>query len=207
MSVCLSMLTALKFLSHEGGCGGTKQDAPNLVRSFSRVYNSPECGRSDRIEPGLPECPIIHFERRNKKGVPVIWQANCIFWNSRQWVKKAIWLPPALKNFCWTSPGWPVQEGACPLSKLCIGLECGGSDGFSGISATRQSVMHPTSWLLWAVQFILSEFPELCGVEQELSDRCADEANQPEIYWPNGCLSAESRAVGFPALIWKSFSR
>ncbi len=38
---------------------------------------------------------------------------------------------------------------AAPLSHLCIGLKCGGSDGFSGI-----------------------EFPELCGVEQELITRC-----------------------------------
>ncbi len=55
-----------------------------------------------------------------------------------------------------------------------MGLECGGSDGFSGISA------NPTlgyfSDMLVALQgkVILSEFPELCGVEQNLADRCVD---------------------------------
>src|SRR5690606_37435554 len=55
---------------------------------------------------------------------------------------------------------------------LCIGLECGGSDGFSGISA-NPSIGH-TSDMLVALggSVVLSEFPELCGVEQELSDRC-----------------------------------
>lgn len=59
-----------------------------------------------------------------------------------------------------------------PLSKLCIGLECGGSDGFSGISANP--AIGYTSDLLTALggSVILAEFPELCGVEQEMSDRC-----------------------------------
>jgi altronate hydrolase len=62
-----------------------------------------------------------------------------------------------------------------PLSKLCIGLECGGSDGFSGISANP--AIGYTSDLIVALggSVILSEFPELCGVEQDLSDRCVTE--------------------------------
>jgi altronate hydrolase len=62
-----------------------------------------------------------------------------------------------------------------PISKLCLGLECGGSDGFSGISANP--AIGYTSDLLVATggAVILSEFPELCGVEQEISDRCVNE--------------------------------
>ena len=57
------------------------------------------------------------------------------------------------------------------LSQLCVGLKCGGSDGFSGLSA-NPAIGH-TSDLLVALgaKTILSEFPELCGVEQELIDR------------------------------------
>ena len=58
-----------------------------------------------------------------------------------------------------------------PFSSLCVGLKCGGSDGFSGISA-NPAVGH-TADLLIALggRAILSEFPELCGVEQEFIDR------------------------------------
>src|SRR4029077_10214445 len=58
-----------------------------------------------------------------------------------------------------------------PLSHLCVGLKCGGSDGFSGISANP--AIGRTSDLLAALggRTILSEFPELCGVEQELINR------------------------------------
>jgi altronate hydrolase len=68
-----------------------------------------------------------------------------------------------------------IERKAAPLSKLCIGLECGGSDGFSGISANP--AIGYTSDLLVALggSVILSEFPELCGVEQDVSDRCVSE--------------------------------
>jgi altronate hydrolase len=64
-----------------------------------------------------------------------------------------------------------------PLSHLCIGLKCGGSDGFSGLSA-NPAIGH-TSDLVVALggRTILSEFPELCGVEQELINR----ATQSEV--------------------------
>jgi altronate hydrolase len=61
------------------------------------------------------------------------------------------------------------------LSKLSIGLECGGSDGFSGISANPAIGYVSDMMVALGGKVILSEFPELCGVEQELSDRCVDE--------------------------------
>jgi altronate hydrolase len=50
-------------------------------------------------------------------------------------------------------------------------LKCGGSDGFSGISANP--AIGYASDLLGALggRSILSEFPELCGVEQDLINR------------------------------------
>ena len=60
-----------------------------------------------------------------------------------------------------------------PIEKLTVGLKCGGSDGFSGLSANP--ALGQVSDLLAALgaKSILSEFPELCGVEQNLIDRCA----------------------------------
>ena len=68
-----------------------------------------------------------------------------------------------------------LERKSAPLSKLCIGLECGGSDGFSGISANP--AIGYTSDILVALggTVVLAEFPELCGVEQEFSDRCIDD--------------------------------
>lgn len=54
-------------------------------------------------------------------------------------------------------------------------MECGGSDGFSGISANP--AVGRAGDLITALggSVILSEFPELCGVEQELIDRSVND--------------------------------
>ena len=65
------------------------------------------------------------------------------------------------------------------LSHLCLGLKCGGSDGFSGLSA-NPAIGH-TSDLLVALggRAMLSEFPELCGVEQNLINRSVSRGFRP----------------------------
>jgi altronate hydrolase len=68
------------------------------------------------------------------------------------------------------------ERRPAPISKLCVGLECGGSDGFSGISANPAIGYASDLLVACGGSVILSEFPELCGVEQEMSDRCVDES-------------------------------
>jgi len=67
-----------------------------------------------------------------------------------------------------------AERRPASLSQLTLGLKCGGSDGFSGLSA-NPAIGH-TADLVAALggKGILSEFPELCGVEQELINRCVN---------------------------------
>lgn len=67
-----------------------------------------------------------------------------------------------------------TRRQPAPLSKLCIGLECGGSDGFSGLSANPLLGQVSDRIAALGGTVILAEFPELCGVEQELCDRCVE---------------------------------
>jgi altronate hydrolase len=59
-----------------------------------------------------------------------------------------------------------------PIAKLTVGLKCGGSDGFSGLSANPALGQVSDMLAVLGARSILSEFPELCGVEQNLIDRC-----------------------------------
>ena len=63
-----------------------------------------------------------------------------------------------------------------PVSKLKVGLKCGGSDGYSGITANP--VVGRFSDLLVAQggAAVLTEVPEMFGAEQLLMDRCINEA-------------------------------
>ncbi len=64
------------------------------------------------------------------------------------------------------------ERQPAPLSALTLGVKCGGSDGFSGVSANP--AVGYASDLLVALggKVLLAEFPELCGAEQDLIDRC-----------------------------------
>ncbi|MEO0732249.1 MAG: altronate dehydratase, partial [Bacteroidota bacterium] len=83
-----------------------------------------------------------------------------------------------------------------PLNKLTLGLECGGSDGFSGISANP--MLGYTSDLLVALggSTVLAEFPELNGVEQELIDRCETPILAEKFSGLMSAYSAAAEAVG-----------
>jgi altronate hydrolase len=67
-----------------------------------------------------------------------------------------------------------IERKPAPLSKLIIGVECGGSDGFSGLSANPAIGYASDLTVALGGSVILSEFPELCGVEQELIGRCTN---------------------------------
>jgi altronate hydrolase len=83
-----------------------------------------------------------------------------------------------------------------PLRLLSVGLKCGGSDGFSGISA-NPAIGH-VSDLVAALggKTVLSEFPELCGVEQELVDRSVSNEVAGRFMHLMQSYSARAKAVG-----------
>lgn len=67
------------------------------------------------------------------------------------------------------------KRSAQPLSKLKVGLKCGGSDGFSGITA-NPLVGRFSDWLIaQGGTTILTEVPEMFGAETILMNRCCNE--------------------------------
>lgn len=62
-----------------------------------------------------------------------------------------------------------------PLSELRVGLKCGGSDGFSGITANPLLGMFSDFLVAQGGTSVLTEVPEMFGAETILMDRCANE--------------------------------
>ena len=61
-----------------------------------------------------------------------------------------------------------------PLSKLKVGLKCGASDGFSGITA-NPLIGQFSDWLCWqGGSTVLTEVPEMFGAETILMNRCVN---------------------------------
>ena len=63
----------------------------------------------------------------------------------------------------------------CPLSELVIGLKCGGSDGFSGITANPLLGSLSDRVIGMGGSTILTEVPEMFGAETILMNRCRTE--------------------------------
>lgn len=63
----------------------------------------------------------------------------------------------------------------CPASKLVVGLKCGGSDGFSGITANPTIGGFSDLLIAQGGSTILTEVPEMFGAETILMDRCQTE--------------------------------
>ncbi|MCX7715553.1 MAG: altronate dehydratase family protein [Clostridia bacterium] len=63
----------------------------------------------------------------------------------------------------------------CSLSKLVVGLKCGGSDGFSGLTANPLIGRVSDRLIAMGASTVLTEVPEMFGAETILMDRCTNE--------------------------------
>lgn len=68
------------------------------------------------------------------------------------------------------------QRTDCPVSKLIVGLKCGGSDGFSGITANPLVGLFSDLLVEKGGTTILTEVPEMFGAETLLMNRCENES-------------------------------
>ncbi len=65
-----------------------------------------------------------------------------------------------------------LKREECDLSELCIGLKCGGSDAFSGITANPLVGRISDRVVSAGGSAILTEVPEMFGAEQLLMNKC-----------------------------------
>jgi altronate hydrolase len=169
----LQNVDGIKFLVHEGGCGGTREDANNLCALLAGYIHHPNVAGATVLSLGCQnaQVPILleEIKRRDaKSSKPVL-----IFEQQKSPSEAAMITKAIRETFLGLVEADKITRRPAPLSQLTLGLKCGGSDGFSGLSA-NPAIGH-TADLLAALggKGILSEFPELCGVEQELIERCA----------------------------------
>lgn len=66
------------------------------------------------------------------------------------------------------------ERQAVPISRLKVGLKCGGSDGFSGITANPLIGQFSDYLVASGGSSVLTEVPEMFGAETILMDRCVD---------------------------------
>ncbi len=161
----------IKFLIHQAGCGGTREDATNLCGLLAGYIHHPNVAGATVLSLGCQhsQTAILREEIRKRDAD---FKKPLLVFEQQQSGSEFKMLTDAIDaTFLGLVEANKCVRTPAPLSAFCAALQCGGSDGFSGISANP--AIGYVSDILAALggRTILSEFPELCGVEQELINR------------------------------------
>lgn len=165
----------VKFINHQGGCGGIRQDSELLAKLLAGYVNNPNVAGATVLSLGCQNLQIDIFQNALKEMSPNSDKEILIYEQQQIGTTDKMFQMVIKDSFEAIKRANQIQRKPAPLSKLSIGLECGGSDGFSGISANPALGVVSDIFAALGGKTILAEFPELCGVEQELMNRCVDE--------------------------------
>lgn len=165
----------VKFITHQGGCGGIRQDSEILAKLLAGYVNNPNVAGATVLSLGCQNLQIEIFNNALKQINPNLDKPVLIYQQQDMGTVDYMLNSIIKDSFEQIKIANKIERKSASISKLKIGLECGGSDGFSGISANP--TLGAVSDIIAALGGtpILAEFPELCGVEQELVNRCVDE--------------------------------
>jgi len=189
-------IDGIKFLNHEGGCGGTRQDAQALVRLLAGYIDHPNVGGATVLSLGCQNAQIALLQEALQARNPAFDKPLVILEQQQSRSERNFIAEAVKRTFVGLIEANRCTRQPAPLHHLSLGLECGGSDGFSGISANP--ALGHASDLLVALggQAILSEFPELNGVEQELLNRCVDKAGADKFEQLMTAYAGKAEAAG-----------
>jgi altronate hydrolase len=165
-------LDGVRFLPHQGGCGGTRQDSQALCGLLAGYIHNPNIAGATVLSLGCQhaQASILMEELRTRD--PQLRKPVLIVDQQSAGHESALMEQALDKTFAALAEANRAQRAPAPLAALTVGLQCGGSDGFSGISA-NPTVGYVSDLIVGAGgTTMLSEFPELHGVEQELINRC-----------------------------------
>lgn len=186
----------IKFLTHQGGCGGTRQDAEALCALLAGYINNPNVAGATVLSLGCQNAQINMLKKYLELFSPDVAKPVFFLEQQKSLSEKEFIAEAVKKTFVGLVEANQVSRQPAPLNKLVLGLECGGSDGFSGISANP--TLGYASDLLVALggTAVLAEFPELNGVEQELVSRCTTEASAEKFIQLMHTYNQRAKAVG-----------
>jgi len=164
----------IKFLNHEGGCGGTRQDAAILGKLLAAYANHPNVGGVTILSLGCQNLQTKDLLEEIEKHQGGFDKPLFVFEQQGSQSEEQLIGEAIRRTFEGLVELNKQERKPAGLDKLCIGVKCGGSDGFSGISANPAVGYCADLVVALGGKVLLAEFPELCGAEQNLIDRMSN---------------------------------
>lgn len=165
----LAEKTGAKYFAHPFGCSQLGDDQTTTQKILKGMVNHPNAGGILVLGLGCENNNIDVF-----KEVLGTWDDDRVkFLNAQDFddeIAEGIRLIDELKQNAEKTVRQPVS-----VSKLKIGLKCGGSDGFSGITANPLVGRLSDKLIAHGGSCVLTEVPEMFGAEHLLMQRCETE--------------------------------
>ncbi|MBQ6829851.1 MAG: altronate dehydratase [Clostridia bacterium] len=162
----LADLTGAKHFEHPFGCSQLGDDHTKTQQILKGLVNHPNAAGVLVLGLGCENNNIAAFQK-----VLGSWDDRRVKFLNTQDVEDEIAAGVALidelKQYADTFSPTPL-----PLSKLVVGLKCGGSDGYSGITANPVVGAFSDRLIAYGGSCVLTEVPEMFGAEQLLMQRC-----------------------------------
>lgn len=166
----LAALTGAVALTHPYGCSQLGGDHATTQKVLRGLINNPNAAGVLVLGLGCENNNIDEFKK-----VLGEWDGERVrFMNAQQSgddIEAGVAIIDELKSYAESFERQPV-----PVSKLRVGLKCGGSDGLSGITANPLIGRFANKLIAMGGSCVLTEVPEMFGAETILMDRCIDKA-------------------------------
>lgn len=170
-------IDGIKFLNHQGGCGGIRQDAAVLSKLLAAYADHPNVAGVTVLSLGCQNLQLSDFAADLKERNPNFDKPLFIFEQQQSQSEENMIALAIKKTFEGLVEANKIERKPAPLSQMNLGVKCGGSDGFSGISANPAVGYCADLLVALGGTVLLAEFPELCGAEQNMIDRTIEEAS------------------------------
>jgi altronate hydrolase len=185
----------LRFLKHEGGCGGTREDSDNLCGLIAGYLHHPNVAGATVLSLGCQHAQSSILMEQIRDRDPHFAKPLVLLDQQQCGTESALMERAVRESFAGMMQANECKRQEVGLEHLTIGLKCGGSDGFSGISANPAIGYVADVIAALGGKALLSEFPELCGVEQSLVNRCATQESADRFVALMQDYAARAKAV------------
>lgn len=165
----IAELSGAKYFPHPFGCSQLGEDNAVTQKILKGMINHPNAGGVLVLGLGCENNNIGEMKKVlgeiNEKRVKFL-----VAQEASDEVAEGVKLVNELKEYAAT-----FERKKLSAERLIVGLKCGGSDGFSGITANPLVGRFADKFIAMGGSCVLTEVPEMFGAEHLLMKRCVDE--------------------------------
>ena len=156
-------------LTHQFGCSQLGEDNENIKKLLCSVALNPNASFVLFVGLGCENNTMDGI----KEYLAPYGRENIAYFNCQEVEDEFAYGLEILRGFAEKAKAFKREEVS--LSQLCIGLKCGGSDGYSGLTANPLVGRISDKIVAAGGSAVLTEVPEMFGAEQILMNQCENE--------------------------------